>query len=1019
MLKRILSLGFGFAFSVLGTVAYGQGATCAEMEPICTDDGVAFTATVGTTSEPGNDYGCLFTQPNPSWYYLEISVAGDIEFALEAPSDIDFIIWGPFDDLDDAISNCGTLGTTPESPEVDCSYSGAAYETPEITGASVGDVYILLITNYAAVVQDVTCDKIGGDAETDCGIIEEPPCDSYAGTFTIQKNGEFVPSDDPLYLCEGDEFEIVSNDDYTLPNDTIAAPIGDGIYTAQIMWLVYNAPPVSDDPIGDPGYMGLILPTEDLADIHDADSPIGGDLGCGTYYLVPVAGDDGVGDGGDNDNGSVTWDKNGNGCYELGTPIEITYACPIEAEISVNCGGPVTNGIDFDLTGGDGDYTVVNGGLGDLAATDVPNGGTATIANLENGWGYEITVTDEQGCQASFEGIFAAPVISPIVITPAVSCPDASEGNVDVTIVDGSGNGDPYGLSLNGTLTAGTTADFDGIAGTAVTIIATDSEGCITDSVVTITSAGHFIDVDIVSVTGVLCFGDANGTAEISATPVDEFGAEDGSIVSITWTSPGGTDYPVDETNTSQTDMEPGTWFVTILDDYGCEVTIPVEIETPAELDVYVNTFNNPTCYGFTDASIDLGVTGGTGDYTFSWADLPDEENDVLNTIGSGTYWGYAEDENGCIDSVMIIITDPDSLYAEFTIKDVFCFGDSTGAIIVDEVFNSVGEVSYNWNLGDLPNPPSDATIAGDLPAGTYLVTVQDDNCSNLYEFTLTQNPEIEFVELGYDPAYCRLYGYQVGHGRVFAAATGGAPDYDYLWTNLETEETNEFSTWGGLNPGNYQITVTDDLGCTKTEIVQVDSLNPIADFTVTSDQLNSDLMGTEPIDVVITNTSLYFSNELDPDTDTTFFIDLNHPSGWTITHDYYETFDTTYTGEAVYTVCLIAFNQNGCSDTLCRDITSFETPGFVPFNVFTPNGDGVNDVFSFDTGAKGVDEFSCVIVDRWGSTVFEFTDITQEWNGTRGGGQDCTAGVYFYTYSIKYTNSTTQSGQGHVTLSR
>lgn len=594
MLKTFYKITVALIFSMTATGAFSQGATCAEMEPICTDVGISFTTGVGTTSEPGNDYGCLFTQPNPSWYYLEIAVPGDIEMELFADSDIDFIIWGPFDDLADAVSNCGTLGDPVESPIVDCSYSAVAYETPEITGTTVGEVYILLITNYAAVVQDITLGKIGGDAETDCDIIEVPPCESYAGTFILEKNGEVIPSDEPIYLCEGDSYQITSNGDYVLPNDTIPAPIGDGIYTAQLMWLVYNAPPVGDDPIADPGYMDLIIPTEDLMDIHDEDSPIG-DLGCGTYYLVPVAGDDGVGDGADNDNFSVTWDKDGNGCYELGTPIEVTYACAIEADIVVNCGGDVINGIDFELSGGNGDYTIANLGDGDLSSTDVPNGGTATVENLENGSNYEILVTDEAGCTTTFTGIFSAPVINPVVITPAVSCPDASTGNVDVTVVDGSGNDGPYIISLNGTATPGTTADIDDVAGTAVVIIAADSEGCVSDSVVTITSAGHFIDTEVLSVTPVSCFGYNDGQAEISTNPVDEFGADDGDIVTTG-----------DETNTSRTGMMPGIWLVTILDDFGCEVTIAIEITTPAELDIFVNTLNQPTCYGFSDGSIEF-----------------------------------------------------------------------------------------------------------------------------------------------------------------------------------------------------------------------------------------------------------------------------------------------------------------------------------------------------------------------------------------------------------------------------
>lgn len=1019
MLKRILNIGCGLVLTLASATSFAQGESCVEMQPICTDIGISFIAGDDGEAEAGNDYGCLGSWPSPSWYYLEIAVGGDIEMELFAGSDIDFIIWGPFDDLTDAVDNCGTLGS-PDSPIVDCSYSGVAYETPEITGCVAGEVYILLITNFSGVIQEVTLGKLGGDAETDCDIVDIPPCVSDAGSFTIQKNGEFVPTDEPLYLCEGDSYEILSNDDYVLPNDTIAAPVGDGIYTAQLMWLLYDAPPTGDDPLADPAYLDLIIPTEDLLDIHDDDSPIG-ELGCGTYYLVPVAGDDGIGDGGDNDNFSVTWDKDANGCYELGTPIEITYACAIEADIQVNCAGDYINGIDFVLTGGAGDFTVFNTGSGDLVDGDVISGGAATVENLQGGWTYEIEVTDEAGCTGTFSGIFSAPVISPVIIIPAVSCPDASLGNVEASILDGTGNGAPYVIFLNGIPTPGLNADIDDIAGTAVTIIAVDSEGCISDSVVTITSAGHFIDVDIVSTVNVSCFGLNNGTADITAVPVDAFGDVDGIILTITWTDPLGGTFPGDETNTSRTGMMPGTWFVTILDDFGCEVTIPVEITSPAELDLSVNTLNQPTCYAYSDGSIDLAVTGGTGIYTFSWGDLPEEDSDVLNTIGAGTYWGYVQDENGCVDSIQVIMGQPDSLYAEFTIKNVLCFGDSTGAIVVDDVFNASGVERYNWEMGGIvPNPADTINVAGGLPAGTYLVTITDQYCDNLYEFTIIENSKIEFSEIGFDPAYCRLFEYQSGNGQVFAAATGGVPDYNYLWTELSTGETSINSTWGGLNPGSFNIAVMDSEGCVVDTTILVDSLNPEAIFTVTSDQLNDDCKGTEDVFANFSNQSINFANPLNPGADTTFFWNLDYPNtNWILSEDLEEQFDTVYRGEQVYTVCLAVQNKNGCKDTTCKEITVFAEPEFIPFNIFTPDGDGINDLLSFNKEAKGVDLFECVLVDRWGSVVFEFNSIADGWDGNRKSGSPSVAGVYFYTYFIRYTNGTEQKGQGNVTLLR
>lgn len=201
----------------------GQGTTCADMDPICTDVGAQFTANTGTTAEAGNNYGCLLTQPNPSWYYFEIATNGNIDMSLTAPSDIDFIIWGPYPNLAAAQANCGTLGT---GNQVDCSYSATNNETPSIPNAVVGQVYIMLVTNYANIVQDITLVQTGGSGSTDCSIVNNPPCfmsyfeanvsacDPVTGTYGVTGSIEF---DDPpatgnliVQDCNGNQVVVAS-----------------------------------------------------------------------------------------------------------------------------------------------------------------------------------------------------------------------------------------------------------------------------------------------------------------------------------------------------------------------------------------------------------------------------------------------------------------------------------------------------------------------------------------------------------------------------------------------------------------------------------------------------------------------------------------------------------------------------------------------------------------------------------------------------------------------------------------
>ena len=155
---------------------YSQAnSNCANMSPMCSTTGLNYpAATSGNTannSNPGNNYGCLGTTPNPAWFYLEILQPGNINMTLSAAQDIDFIIWGPFPNINNAISNCNSYSA---SQIVDCSYSASSIETPSITNASAGEVYVMLITNFSGSSQSISLVQSSGNGSTNCSILN--PC---------------------------------------------------------------------------------------------------------------------------------------------------------------------------------------------------------------------------------------------------------------------------------------------------------------------------------------------------------------------------------------------------------------------------------------------------------------------------------------------------------------------------------------------------------------------------------------------------------------------------------------------------------------------------------------------------------------------------------------------------------------------------------------------------------------------------------------------------------------------------
>lgn len=177
-LRSFFSRIFVTGFFLLGTIsAFGQANTnCAGMDPICTNVGLNFPAgTAGGSAQAGNNYDCLLSTPNPAWHYLEVATNGNIDMQLSAPSDIDFIIWGPFPNLAAAQANCGGLGYGGTSGNViDCSFSASATEYPSIPGAVAGQVYIMLITNFSGAAQNIVLQQTGGTGSTDCSIVN--PC---------------------------------------------------------------------------------------------------------------------------------------------------------------------------------------------------------------------------------------------------------------------------------------------------------------------------------------------------------------------------------------------------------------------------------------------------------------------------------------------------------------------------------------------------------------------------------------------------------------------------------------------------------------------------------------------------------------------------------------------------------------------------------------------------------------------------------------------------------------------------
>ena len=220
---------------------HAQGADCASMEPICTQVGASYPASTNTTAEAGNAYDCLLTVPNPAWYYFEVATNGNIDMELDGNGeDIDFIIWGPFNNLAAAQADCGSLGA---GQVVDCSYSSTTVESPSIPNAQVGEVYIMLITNFSNNNTQIDLTQTGGTGSTDCSIVNPCVIDNFTvtvgacnpATNTFDLSGTVSFTDNPtsgqmiVEDCNGNQDVFNVNGGFSSPvNYSITGITADG-----------------------------------------------------------------------------------------------------------------------------------------------------------------------------------------------------------------------------------------------------------------------------------------------------------------------------------------------------------------------------------------------------------------------------------------------------------------------------------------------------------------------------------------------------------------------------------------------------------------------------------------------------------------------------------------------------------------------------------------------------------------------------------------------------------------------
>ena len=565
-----------------------------------------------------------------------------------------------------------------------------------------------------------------------------------------------------------------------------------------------------------------------------------------------------------------------------------------------------------------------------------------------------------------------------------------------------------------------------------------------------------------------------------SSSDVTCNGACDGSITtqSSGGTSPFAYDWQdgiAQPTEFQATDVCPGTYQVTIIDANGCSTNSQETIEEPDAMD-FTLTFEDATCEQPNGEAQVTDITGGTPNHTIEWfGDNFNQQGNSIDGVPSGDYTVTITDSEGCVVTEDFTIGDTPGVTIDNIITEsTLCNSSCDGSAII-EASGDAEPFGYIVN-GD----PYQSNIIEDLCSGTYNVIVVDQNgCQTQGSFVIESPSQLQIggesttacvgdsvswtaEASGGTPGYSYSWD-ELGNGpsQNFIPDTA-INNQEHIVTVTDAngcEAQASFFVTANPNP-DVQFTVDEPEGCSPHTVIFTNTTDPALvgnncewDFgdgnsvtgcntvahtftdiscydvslTVTSpqgctaDATNYSMVCDRPVpdadfifddDITLSDTRVNFINKtLGGDFYQWDFAGLGS------SEQVHPQFTFPDQNEGSYPVCLVATNVYTCSDTVCKQVNvKPELFLYVP-NAFTPDGDGINDVFKASVSGVNPSEFQLLIFNRWGQLIFESVHEDAGWDGTFNGKK-----VQQDTYVWKVIIRPETSGErkefiGHVTL--
>lgn len=428
-----------------------------------------------------------------------------------------------------------------------------------------------------------------------------------------------------------------------------------------------------------------------------------------------------------------------------------------------------------------------------------------------------------------------------------------------------------------------------------------------------------------------------------------------------------------------------GTYTVTGTSSNGCIGTSSVFV-TVNPLPIINAGPDISVCNG---SAVQLNASGGV---SYLWSNGLNNGSSFVPS-STAVYSVTGTDHNGCIatDDIQVVVNPIPTVFAGA--DQNICDGNSV-------TLNAQGANTYSWSSGLING------VSFNLPVGQYAYTVTGTSaagCSATDEITITVIPK-PIVNFDSD--------INTGCSPLQVTFTNTSPESQSCQWNMH-DGTSLISgntvSHKFMNFGDYTVSLTilGSNGCSNT--LSLENYIHVLETPKASFFSNSAVITESNGKINFFNTSTGADKYLWSFGDESVGSIEFSPS-----HSY------VYQSYGQYLVTLIAYNDNGCVDSISKWIRAQEEEIFYIPNAFTPNGNGLNDVFK-PIFTSGYDEhnFYFAVYNRWGELIFETKDPELGWNGTSMKSGDLVGeGIYTYMVIFKSSiNSERKQIMGHVNL--